>query len=199
MRDAVRDLLLPLEQQALARRAADHLVTSTADLSEGQLRQAAEMYQLAGYPDQASRQLIRAARVAVRAALDVAQEHLAAAHALTGTVPEAAVEVLIERIDTLTLAGRAGDAYHSGIAALNSLSGRDARPLLVATPRAAYGADLYAEAAALLARLEQVAEPTDVDLAVLMAHAALADRRIEAIALGQRAAALAQSTLRRRL
>jgi hypothetical protein len=41
-------------------------------------------------------------------------------------------------------------------------------------------------------RLEQLAEPTDVDLAVLRAHAALADRRIDAIALGQRAAALAQ-------
>ena len=34
MCDAVRDLLLPLEQQALARRAADHLVTSTADLAK---------------------------------------------------------------------------------------------------------------------------------------------------------------------
>jgi predicted ATPase len=193
MRDAVRDLLLPLEQQALARRAADHLMASTADLSEGQLRQAAQMYQIAGYPDQAARQLIRAARAAVRnAALDVAQEHLAAAHALTGTVPEAALEVLIERIDTLTLAGRASDAYHSGVAALHSLSGRDASPLLVATVRAAYGADLHAEAAALLARLEQLAKPADVDLAVLRAHAALADRRIEAIALGQRAAALAQ-------
>jgi hypothetical protein len=193
MRDAIRDLLLPLEQQALARRAADHLRISTADLSEGQLRQAAEMYQLAGYPDQAARQLIRAARVAVRnAALDVAQEHLAAAHALTGTVPEAALEVLIERIDTLTLAGRAGDAYHSGVAALRNMDGRHARRLLVATARAAYGADLYAEAAALLARLDQLAEPNDVDRAVLRAHAALADRRIETIALGQRVAALAQ-------
>jgi predicted ATPase/DNA-binding CsgD family transcriptional regulator len=193
MRDAVRDLLLPLEQQALARRAADYLVNSTADLREGQLRQAAEMYELAGYPDQAARQRIRAARAAVRnAALDVAQEHLAAAHALTGTVPEAALEVLIERIETLTLAGRAHDAYDSGVAALQSPSGRDARPLLVATARGAYGADLHAEAAALLVRLEQVAEPTDVDLAVLRAHAALTERRIEAIALGQRAAALAQ-------
>jgi DNA-binding CsgD family transcriptional regulator len=193
MRDAVRDPLLPLERQALARRAADHLVNSLTDPTDGQLRQAAEMYQLAGYADQAARQLIRAARVAVRiAALDVAQEHLAAAHALTGTVPEAALEVLIERIDTLTLAGRASDAYHSGVAALSSLSGRDPGPLLVATARAAYGADLYVEAAALLARLEEVAEPTDIDLAVLRAHAALAERRIEAIALGQRAAAVAQ-------
>jgi DNA-binding CsgD family transcriptional regulator len=193
MRDAVRDLLLPLEQQALARRAADHLMTSTADLSEGQLRQAAEMYKLAGYPFQAARQLIRAARVAVRnAALDVAQGHLAAAHALTGTVPEAALEVLIERINTLTLAGRASDAYHSGVAALESLSGQDPRPLLIATSRAAYGADLYAEAPAVLAQLERLAEATDVDLAVLRAHAALAERRTEAIALGQRAAGLAQ-------
>ncbi|MFL6044292.1 MAG: ATP-binding protein [Propionibacteriaceae bacterium] len=193
MRDAVRDLLLPLEQQVLARRAADHLMNNPTDPTEGQLRQAAEMYELAGYPDQAARQRIRAARAAVRkAALDVAQEHLAAAQALTGTVPEAALEVLIERIDTLTLAGRASDAYHSGVAALHSVSGHDARPLLVATARAAYGADLHTEAAALLTRLEQLADPPDVDLAALRAHAALAERRIGAIALGQRAAALAQ-------
>jgi DNA-binding CsgD family transcriptional regulator len=194
MRDAVRDQLLPLEQRALARHAADHLVNSTADLSESQLRQAAEMYEMAGHhPDQAARQLIRAARAAVRnAALDVAEHHLAAAHALTGTMPEAAQHVLIERIDTLTLAGRAGDGYRSGVAALRSLSGRDARPLLVATARAAYGADLHTEAAALLAQLEQLADATDIDLAVLRAHAALAERKIEAIALGQRAAGLAQ-------
>jgi DNA-binding CsgD family transcriptional regulator len=48
-----------------------------------------------------------------------------------------------------------------------------------------------AEAAELLARLEQVAEPTDLDLAVLRAHAARADRKAEAIQLGQLAAARA--------
>jgi tetratricopeptide (TPR) repeat protein len=193
MRDAVRDLLLPLEQQALARRAADHLVNSTTDLNEGQLRQAAEMYQLAGYPEQAARQLIRAARAAVRnAALDVAEHHLAAAHALTGRLPEAALDVLNERIDTLTLAGRAADGYHSGVAALQGVAaGDDRRKILVATARAAYSAGLLAEAAPLLARLEQVAEPTDPDLAVLRAHAARADRKAEAIQLGQLAAARA--------
>jgi DNA-binding CsgD family transcriptional regulator len=192
MRDAVRDLLLPLEQQALARRAADHLVNSTTDLNEGRLRQAAEMYQLAGYPDQAARQLIRAARAAVRnAALDVAEHHLAAAHALTGTLPEAALDVLIERIDTLTLAGRAADGYHNGVAAIQSVAAGNGRRLLVATARAGYSAGLLAEAAPLLARLEQVAEPTDIDLAVLRAHAARADRKAEAIQLGQLAAARA--------
>ena len=91
MRDAVRDLLLPLERQSLARRAADQLANA-ADPSDGQLRQAAEMYELAGYPDQAARKLIRAAHAAVRnAALDVAEQHLAAAQALTGTMPEAAL------------------------------------------------------------------------------------------------------------
>ena len=78
----------------------------------------------AGYPDLAARQLIRGDRAAVRsAALDVAEHHLAAAHALTGRLPDAALEVLIERIDTLTLAGRAADGYHSGIAALHNLRG----------------------------------------------------------------------------
>lgn len=191
MRDAVRDLLLPLEQQTLARRAADHLVNRTTEPTEGRLRQAAEMYELAGYPDRAARELIRAARAAVRgAALDVAEHHLTAAHALTGTLPDAALDVLIERIDTLTLTGRAADGYHSGIAALQSAAG-DSRRLLVATTRAAYSAGLRAEAAPLLARLEQVAEPTDSDLMVLRADAAWAYRKSEAIQLGQLAAARA--------
>ncbi len=192
MRDAVRDLLLPLEQQTLARRAADHLANRTTEPTEGQLRQAAEMYELAGYPDRAARELIRAARAAVRgAALDVAEHHLTAAHALTGTLPDAALEVLIERIDTLTLAGRAADGYHSGIAALQSAAAGDSPRLLVATTRAAYSAGLRAEAAPLLARLEQVAEPTDSDLMVLRANAASAYRKSEAIQLGQLAAARA--------
>jgi DNA-binding CsgD family transcriptional regulator len=192
MRDAVQDLLLPLEQQAMARRAADHLVNA-ADPTDGQLHQAAVMYELAGYPNQAAQQLIRAARTAVRnAALNVAERYLAEAHALTGTLPVAAHEVLIERIETLTLAGRAADAYHSGIDALHSLAGLDAHPLLVATARAAYGAGLKVEAAQLLRRLEERGEATDPDIAVLRAHSALADRRPEAIALGEHAAALAQ-------
>jgi DNA-binding CsgD family transcriptional regulator len=192
MRDAVRDQLLPLEQQAIARRAGDHLAITT-DPTDGQLHQAAAMYELAGYPDQAAQQLIRAARAAVRnAALNVAEHYLAEAHALSGNVPQAAQEVLIERIDTLTLAGRAADAYQSGTAALRGLGRRDTRSLLVATARAAFGAGLKAEAAPLLARLEQVSEATDPDLAVLHAYAALADRRLDAIDLGQRAAGLAQ-------
>jgi AAA ATPase domain len=192
MRDAVRDLLLPLEQQGLARRAADHLANSTTDPSEGQLRQAAEMYELAGYPDQAARQLIRAARAAVQnAALDVAERHLVAAQALTGTLPESALDVLIERIDILRLAGRAADGYHSGITALQSVAAGDGHRLLVATARAAYRAGLLAEGAQLLARLEHIAEPTDIELGVLRAHAAWADRKAEAVQLGQLAAARA--------
>ena len=192
IRDVVCDLLLPLEQQALARRAADHLANNTTEPSEGQLRQAAEMYELAGYPDQAARQLIHAARAAVRkAALDVAEQHLAAAHALTGTMPEAALDVLIQRIETLTLAGRAADGYHSGIAALQSLAASDSPRLLVATARAAYSAGLRSEAGQLLTRLEQIARPTDLDLAVLRAHAALAHRQSNAIQLGELAATLA--------
>ena len=150
------------------------------------------MYELAGYPDRAARELIRAARAAVRgAALDVAEQHLTAAHALTDTLPDAALDVLIERIDTLTLAGRAADGYDSGIAALQSAAAGDSRRLLVATTRAAYSAGLRAEAAPLLARLEQVAEPTDSDLMVLRADAAWAYRKPEAIQLGQLAAARA--------
>ena len=132
MRDAVQDLLLPLEQQAMARRAADHLVDA-ADPTDGQLRQAAAMYELAGYPNQAAQQLIRAARVAVATPHWTSPSTILPRPALTGTVPEAAQEVLIERIDTLTLGGSRGDAYHSGIDCPEQPAGRDARRLLVAT------------------------------------------------------------------
>ena len=192
MRDAVRDLLLPLEQQAIARRGADHLVNAARDPSDGDLRQAAALYELAGCTEQAARQLVRAARAAVaHAALEVAERYLADAYALTGTVPDAALAVLVERIETMSLAGRAGDAYHSGAAALRSLTGRDRRPLMVATARAAYGAGLHDQAAQLVTRLEIAGEAGDADLAVLRAHAALADRRIDAIDLAEHAAAMA--------
>jgi hypothetical protein len=168
--------------KSLTHSAADQLANA-ADPSDGQLRQAAEMHELAGYPDQAARKL----------ALDAAEQHLAAAQALTGTMPEAALEVLVERIETLTLPGRASDGYHSGIAALQSLAAANARPLLVATARAAYAGGLGTEGAEVLARLQEVAEPADPDLVVLRAHAALLDRQAaEAIQLGQLAAARAQ-------
>ena len=104
MRDAVRDLLLPLEQQTLARRAADHLANRTTEPTEGQLRQAAEMYELAGYPDLAARELIHAARAAVRdAALDVAEHHLAAAHALTVPPHLARLGITAREVEILRL------------------------------------------------------------------------------------------------
>jgi DNA-binding CsgD family transcriptional regulator len=192
MRDAVRNLLLPLEQQTLARRAADHFMETSEELDDGELRQAAGWYELAGYPDQAAQQLVRAARAAVRrGALNVAEQYLAAAQGLTGTVPEAAEDVLIERIEVLTLAGQAGDAYHSGLAALHDISQHDPRRLVVATARAAVAADLRFEAGELLARIDDGSETTDPDIAVLRAHAALAARQPEAIGLGEHAAAVA--------
>jgi DNA-binding CsgD family transcriptional regulator len=152
------------------------------------------MYELAGYPGEAAQQLIGAARVALtNAALNVAESYLDKAQALTGALPNAAYGVLIERMETLTLAGRAADAYHSGLAALRSYGAGDARGLLVATARAAFGAGLKADAAQLISRLEQICEATDPDLAVLQAEAGLADRRWRpAMDAGERAAALAK-------
>ena len=193
MRDAVRNLLLPLEQQAMARRAADQLTAGGPDLTDGEWHQAAALYALAGYPNQAADQLIKAARVAVRrGGLNAADHYLAEAQALTGTVPAAAREVLIEHIEVLALAGRAGDAYQSGLAALQDVIAPDQR-LIVATARAAVGADLYAEAAGLLARIDDGAPTDEPDLAVLRAHVAVAHRRPEATALGELAVAAAQA------
>ena len=192
MRDAVRDLLLPLEQQAIARRAADHLNREGSVLTDGQLRQAATLYELAGYPSQAAQLLVRAARAAVRAGgLNAAEQYLNDAQTLTGTMPIAAQEVLVERLMVLTLAGRAGDAYEDGIAALDDGRLQDSRPMIMATARAAVGAGLVTEAAHLLAQLESQAEPTDLDVAVLRAHCALAERRRDALGLGEYAARLA--------
>lgn len=192
MRDAVRDLLLPLEQQALARRAADHLTIGRSGLSDGEFKQAASLYALAGYPDRAAQQLIQAARAAVLAGgLNAAEQYLADAEALTGTVPAAARDVLIERIDVLSLAGRAGDAYDSGIAGLQGALGEDGQ-LIIATARAAISAERHADAAALLARLHDGGPAGDPSVAVLRAQIAGARRGPEAVALGEKAAALAE-------
>ena len=106
-------------------------------------------------------------------------------------MPTAAQEVMVERLEVLTLAGRAGDAYENGIAALADPARQDSRAMIMATARAAVGRAWVAEAAHLLARLESGAESTDLDVAVLRAHCALADRRPEALELGKYAARLA--------
>lgn len=191
MADAARDQLLPLEQQVIARRAADRLANE-AEPTDGRLHQAARLYELAGYPQLAARQLVRAARVAVRgAALDVADQYLTDAETLSGTLPNSGREVVTERLEVLVQAGRAGDAYRSGMAALRGGTGDEAHRLLAATVRAAYHAGLNTEAAPLLAQLEQIAEPDDPDLAVLRAQAALADRNREALSFGRHAAKIA--------
>ena len=193
IRDVVRDLLLPLEQQSRARAAADHLAENPG-ASEGQLHQAAAMYALAGYPHRAAHQLVRAARAAVgSAALGAAERYLGEAQELTGRYPDAAWEVLVQRITTLSLAGRSGDAYDSGMAALAGVTGRDACPLLAATARAAFAAGLRAEGRHLVSRLETEGDATELDLDVLRAHLALAYRQAAAGPLGERAAAHAQA------
>lgn len=191
--EAVRNLLLPLERQAIAGRAADQLSSGTAR-TDGQLRQAARLYEIAGRPNQAAQLLINAARLAVtHAALDVAQQYLADAQALTGDLPKGAHDVLIQRIETLTVAGRAGEAYQSGVAALTRMETPDNHRLLVVTARAAYAAGVYQEGPDLLARLESESESPGAQIAVLRALAAYADRRApEAVELGRHAALRAQ-------
>lgn len=190
--EAVRDLLLPLEQQAIARRAAGQLASGTAP-TDGQLRQAARLYESAGDPQQAAQQFVRAARLAVKhAALDAAEQYLQDAQELTGAIPDSAREVLIERIQTLVVAGRAGDAYESGLAALDGTEDPDARRLLVATARAAYAAGRYPEGRNLLTTLERGTESPDAELLLLRAYAAYADRRPESIEAAHHAAVTAE-------
>lgn len=191
--EAVRDLLLPLEQQDIARRAADQLADGPT-ATDGRLRQAAHLYELAGYPHQAAQQLLRAARLAVtHGAFDVALQDLSEAQRLAGDIPENVREMLIERIETLTLAGRAGDAYDTGVAALNEMDSQEAGGLLVSTVRAAQTAGLYRQGMELLATLERGGETPDAELITLQAEAAFDDhRRAEAFKLGRRAATQAQ-------
>ena len=191
--EAIRNLLLPLEKQAIARRAADRLADG-ATRTDGQLRLAAHLYELAGDRHQAAEQLLRAARLAVtHAALDVALQDLSDAQRLTGDMPDSAHQVLIDRIETLTVSGRAGDAYDSGMAALDGVESPNLRRLLAATIRAADAAGFFQQRRELLARLERESETADANLMVLRAQAALTDRRrAEAVELGRRAAAQAE-------
>lgn len=194
IRDVVRESLLPLEQQAYARRGADWLAHAEG-ATDGQRRLAATLYELAGYPHRAAQELIAAARLALRgAALGAAEQYLSAAQQLTGEYPEAAREVLIESIETLSLAGRAADGYQNGVQTLGTSTARENGPLLVATARAAFAAGLSAEGLELVSRLEADNDPNDVNIAVLRARAAYRQRRDEAVALGEQAAAAAAAS-----
>ena len=190
IRDAVLSDLLPLERQAIARRAGDYLTGIDRRLSDGELRQAATLFDIAGYPARAAQLLVAAAREAVRAGgLNAAEQYLADAERLAGGMPSTAHEVLIERIDLLSLAGRAGDAYESGMTALRD--GQESPGLITATARAAISSELRADAEDLLIRLENASGPETVNLALLRAHCALSDRRPEALELGEHATRLA--------
>ncbi|QGN34796.1 AAA family ATPase [Microlunatus sp. Gsoil 973] len=192
IREVVSDLLLPMERQTIGVRAADRLADGSAS-GDGQLRHAARLYELAGDSDRAAEQLLRAARLAVtNGALDVALEYLSDAQRLTGDIPDSAQQVVIERIQTLCLAGRAGDAYDSGMAALNNVRNSGSRGLLAAVVRAAYMAGLYQEGRELLARLETESKTVDAQLMVLQAEDAIDDDRPDAFDLSRRAAVQAQ-------
>ena len=191
--DVVRESLLPLERQAYAFRGAERLAEEQTP-TDGQLRQSATLYELAGYPQLAAQQLVAAARIAVQhAALGAAEDYLSQAHNLTGQYQDMAWEVLVERIETLTMAGRADDAYHSGLDALWSSTGRVSHALLAATFRAALSAGLLAEGLELLSRLEAESDPADGEVAVLRAQAAFIQRRIDAAPLAEKAAAAASA------
>jgi DNA-binding CsgD family transcriptional regulator len=189
--EVVSDLLLPLERQAIAVRAAGRLSDGSAP-NDGQLRQAARLFELAGDRHQAAEQLLRAARLTLtHGALDAALQDLSDARRLTGGIPESAHEVLIEYIETLCVAGRAGDAYDSGMAALSGTGRRDRR-LLAATVRAAYVGRLDQEGRELLARLERETDTDDAQLAVLRAEGAFVDHLPGAVKLAHEAALRAQ-------
>lgn len=175
--EAVRRLLLPLEQQAIARRAADRLARGTAG-TDGQFRQAARLYELAGYPQRAAEQLIRAARLAVnQAALDLAQQDLSNARALSLDLPQAGA-VLIQTIETLLVAGRAADAYELGRAALGRAGSPDTQRLLIATARAAYAVGVLPDWRDLLAKVQRETESADARLAALRVAEARSEARM---------------------
>jgi DNA-binding CsgD family transcriptional regulator len=193
IRRAVRAELLPLEQQLIAGRAADQLAHDDSP-TDGHLHHAARLYELAGHRQDAAQALIRAARAAVdHAALDLAERYLADAERLSGGLPHGAEEVLVERIETLSVAGRARDAYDSGVAALGGIEQAEPRRLLAATTRAAFAGGLIGEGRDLLATLENQSQPADADLMVLRAQAAFADHDPRAVALARDAARQART------
>jgi len=189
----VRESLLPLERQAYARRGAERLAKEPTP-TDGQLRQAAILYELAGYPQLAAQQFVAAARIAVKhAALRAADDYLSQAHRLTGQYQDTAREVLVERMETLTMAGQADEAYHSGVEALRSATGRDNHALLAATARAAFTAGLAAEGSTFVNQLEAEAGADDIEVAVLRARATYLQKRTSAASQGEKVAAEASA------
>lgn len=190
VRAVVSDRLLPLERRELARVAAEQLTEVLArSPSEDGHRQAADLWELAGFPERAAQHLVHAARAAVRsAAVDVAARDLTRAHSLAGAMPSAALDVLVEWIQTMTLAGRAVDGFRSGVVALSTAAGRGHRQLRFVTARAGYVARLVTPARQLAAEL--LADRSDPESALLAVYDA--DRTAAAISSGQRAAELAE-------
>ncbi|HEY5841274.1 MAG TPA: helix-turn-helix transcriptional regulator, partial [Mycobacterium sp.] len=191
IRELVGAGLLPHERQTLAHTAADQLNFLIGEgTDETCHRQAAALYELAGMPNVAAQHLVHAARSAVRsAALDAAAQDLSRAQALAGAMPEAALDVLVERTETLTLAGRAHDAYRDGVLALGTAVGRRNRRLTFATARAGYAAGLVAQASRLWTDLP--ADPDDPEAALLAVYDAVARRHHDVVELGEQAAQLA--------
>lgn len=193
MSDAVLDLLLPLERQDVARRAAEQLSIQAAP-NDGELSRAASLYELAGFPQRAADMHVRAAHVAVsHAALDVADRHLRDAQLLTGGLSQRAVEVTTQRLETLVLAGRAADAYDSGSAVLPGVADADATRLILATARAAFAVGRLENARSLLAKVEREPDAAGSELSLLQARAALAERSASAIDVGNHAAIQARA------
>ena len=190
VREVISDRLLPLERRELARAAAEQLAGALVNApSEDGHRQAADLWELAGFAGPAAQHLVHAARAAVRsAAVDVAAQDLTRAHGLAGAMPSAALDVLVEWIQTMTLAGRAVDGFRSGVVALSTAAGRGHRQLRFVTARAGYVARLVTPARQLAAEL--LTDRSDAESALLAVYDA--DRTEAAIALGQRAAQLAE-------
>lgn len=170
-RDAVLATLLPLEQQALARRAADALTADPDGLAGDRLVLAADLYDRGGRRPEAARLLVLAAAEATRAgALTAAEDSLRRAAVLASARPGLAVEVATELVRVLALACRTDEAVAVGDHVLPGLSGAARSRLCLELARATVAAERFDAADGYL---RSAGVPDDPRATALAAHIAL--------------------------
>jgi hypothetical protein len=182
-RDAVLATLLPPERAALARRAALVLQARAGPDDEAT---AAELLIAAGDHDAAAAVLLRLAHQ------DLVRGALRSADALLDRATSARARptaVAIERVQLLTLTGRALTALEHGATALEAATGDDHAELALRLARAAIAAGRWTDAERYA---ERAGRPDDSRTAALLADAAHGAGRVEDAA-GHAAAAVEQA------
>ena len=169
-RDAVLDNMLPAERAVVARRAASAL-TGGGVLTGDRLALAAELSVLAGERSEAARLMLELARHDVdQGALRSAEDALRRALALADAGGNEYVDLTVELVRVLALAGRAVEAEDIGFAVIDRVHEERRLTLCLHLARAAVEAERFDDAGR---HLQPVAQTADARVDALRAHVAL--------------------------